>query len=340
MSKTTSEKQGPVEDLEPIRAPGRQGALTSDEFEALQNQLLVEKSKTGQRAPGRARVDRIIEVTIELLKDHKPTDISIAMIADRGKITRTSVYSHFASVEEVLEQISMRFIQQTGLHVERYIRQRRPATLEQVVVLMIKGIQDYFNQPRPAKRDALAHHVPFETRHVIRDFDKVAALPYHTLWSIDWPIKPLSDDDPFRTLVIIQSALFETSIRRHGIITDSFVEQVTEIATDFVRRAEKKFGRRASSEDFGYRIAKAVNKLAAHSDPDFLGFATRQIELLADASSLLGSRNEGQESAPDLAQRPHDEGARKLTNRRKRSKNPSSAGSGGAQEKCERLQQG
>ena len=261
----------------------------------LQSELLSEREKLGQRAPGRARVDRIIEATIELLKAHKPADISIAMIADHGGITRTSIYSHFASVDEILGQIAIRFVQQTGVEVEGYVRRRKPESLEQLVTLMIKGIQDYFNQPNPAKPGALARHIPFESRHLVRDFDKVAALPYHTLWHTGWAIEPLSEEDPFRTLVIIQSAIFEASIQQQGKITDLAVKQATEVALDFLARAEARYGAapeetttaEPTPED---RIMAAARTLAAHDDPALIEMAIAQIELLASTVTKLAAK--------------------------------------------------
>lgn len=274
-------------DLADIKRHTPRTDLRSDAFEALQNELLAEESKQGQRAPGRARVDRIIEATIELLKEHNPADISIAMIADHGNITRTSIYSHFASVDEILGQIAIRFIQQTGVHVERYVRRRKPVSLEQLVTLMIKGIQDYFNQPNPNTPGALARHIPFESRHLVRDFDKVAALPYHTLWHTGWAVEPLSEEDPFRTLVLIQSAIFDISIQRHGQITDFFVQQATETALDFVRRAEARYG------DPEARMIAAAKRLATHEDPVLMDLASSQIELLLASASQLSPKTRG-----------------------------------------------
>ncbi len=259
-------------------------------LQVLQNELLSEREKLGQRAPGRARVDRIIEATIELLKEHAPTDISIAMIADHGGITRTSIYSHFASVDEILGQIAIRFVQQTGVDVESYVRRRKPASLEQLVTLMIKGIQNYFNQPNPAKPGALARHIPFESHHLVKDFDKVAALPYHTLWHTGWAVEPLSEEDPFRTLVIIQSAIFEASTQRHGKITDFAVKQATEAALDFIARAEARYGSASEAPKPESRILAAARTLAAHKDPTLIEMATAQIELLASTVTKLSAK--------------------------------------------------
>jgi AcrR family transcriptional regulator len=274
---------GKPKKIEIARNPSGTPKLT-ETFESLQSKLLAEQSKSGQRAPGRARIDRIIGTTIELLREHKPDDITIALIATRSEMTRTSVYAHFSSVQEILEQVSIRFVKQTGLFVERYVREHHPRSLADVATLIIRGIQEYFNQPHLHTPGALARHVPFQVRQIIRDFDKVAALPYHTLWHIGWPVDPLSEDDPFRVLVVLQSALFETSLERHGIITDHFAEEAINVAIDFLRRTEARFGGTPQEPSAVDRITRAAKRLAGSGNGALLEAAAGQIEMLVEAT--------------------------------------------------------
>lgn len=260
-------------------------------FETMQEDLLAKSTRNGQRAPGRARIDSIIAACIELLREHRPADISIAMVAEKADIKRTSVYSHFSKVEEIYEQISVRFVRQTGVFVEDYVRRHNPRTLEELVVLMIRGIQAYFNEPDGGSPGALAQHIPFEMRHVIEDFDKVAALPYHTLWHSGWDIEPLSDSDPFRTLVVLQSALFDMSISRHGQITDECVKMAIGVALDFIRRVDAQLSKSAGREAAGAieRIDRAAGRLLAKGEMALLEASAIQIEALVDAGDR--SRN-------------------------------------------------
>jgi len=271
-------------------------------FETLQEDLLARTARKGQRAPGRARIDNIITACIELLREHRPADISIAMVAEKAGIKRTSVYSHFSKVEEIYEQISVRFVRQTGVFVEDYVRRNNPRTLEELIVLVIRGIQAYFNEPDADSPDSLAQHIPFEMRHVIEDFDKVAALPYHTLWHNEWDIEPLSDADPFRTLVVLQSALFDMSISRYGQITDECVEKAIGVALDFIRRVDAQLspssGRKASGAVD--RIERAAGRLLAKGEMALLEASALQIEALLDAADRSRSAIR---SSRDLANR-------------------------------------
>jgi AcrR family transcriptional regulator len=252
-------------------------------FRELQSGLLSKQAKVASRAPGRARVETIIDTTIELLAEHARKDITIAMIATTAGMRRTSVYAHFNSMDDIFEQIAVRFIEQTGLYVDQYVRDRNPSTLLEVVIFTIDGIQEYFNRPDPDVPGALAAHVPFDARQVIEDFDRVSALTYHSLWKVDWPIEPLSEQDPFRVLITLQSSLFDLSIRRHGIITDEFAEEAKQVAIDFIKRVEKRFAPRelGDGSDRIERIGKAITQLTISSESRFLDFAVNQMEGLA-----------------------------------------------------------
>lgn len=252
-------------------------------FHELQAELLAPQAKIAQRAPGRARVDRIIETAIELLAEHSRADISIAMIASEAGMTRTSVYAHFNNIGEVFEQIAVRFIQQVGVFVERYVRERNPTSLSDVVTLTIDAIQHHFNRPDPDAPGALAAHVPFDARHLIKEFDRVSALTYHSLWKTNWPIEPLSDDDPFRMLVTLQSAIFDLSIQRHGKITDELAQEAKLVALDYIQRTDRRFnGPSADSGLIGTeQVAAVLSQLAQARNPRLLTVAVAQLEALA-----------------------------------------------------------
>lgn len=259
------------------------------EFREMQADMLASQTNVGQRAPGRARIDQIIATTIELLDLHNRDDITIAMIASKAGITRTSIYAHFSNIGEIFEQISIRFIQQSGIFVEEYVRQRNPVSLQQVIILTIEAIQCHFNRPEGEGPNAEAAHIPFEARQVIPEFDKVSALTYHSLWETGWPVEPLSEEDPFRMLVILQSAIFEASIKRHGEIIDAMAEDAKLVALDFIERTERRFSRNklpVPDNPVPERtIIDLFSRIAQAKDPRLLGVAVSQLQALAQLNS-------------------------------------------------------
>lgn len=255
-----------------------------DQFSTMQAKILASQTKSGTRAPGRARVEKIIKATIELLRVHQPEDITMAMLARQADITRTSIYAHFDSIEAIFEQISVRFTQETGVFVEAFVRQRDPKNLTDILTITIDGICAYFNNPDLVASDGFARHVPFDTYIVVKDFDKVSALLYHTLWDCNWPIEPLSEFDPFRLLVLLQSAFFSTSIKRYGYITESFAQQTKQMACDFILGADARFKattRHEADTRRNDRLKVAVDAIASAKDPRLIEIATQQLETLA-----------------------------------------------------------
>lgn len=210
-------------------------------FPEMQAKLMAPQAKLGVRAPGRARVEKIIGATIDLLREHHPSDINMAMLARHAEISRTSIYAHFASIEDIFEQISLRFTGQTGLFVESYVRGKRPANLKEVLIFTIDAICAFFNSKGGDGDNGDIRHIPFDMHVVIEDFDKVAALTYHTLWKVDWPVEPLSEFDPFRILVMLQSTLFSASINRYGHITPEFSDQAKRVACDYILGMDARF---------------------------------------------------------------------------------------------------
>ena len=182
-----------------------QGNVAQDgSFKSQQLAFLSAQSKTPTRVPGRARVDKIINTAISLLNEHTPQDVSIAMIASRAGIKRTSIYAHFKSVSEIIDQISIRFVEQTGQYVEQYVRERNPKTLTDLVTFTIDGIYLHFNRPSIEEGSInLAAVVPFDARKAVKDFGKISALMYHSIWKVEWPMEPLSERDPFFILVLL-----------------------------------------------------------------------------------------------------------------------------------------
>jgi len=257
---------------------------TEPSFQTRQAAMLAKRTKTPARALGRARVESIIGTAIELMREHNPGDITISMIAAKAGMTRTLVYAHFKNMDDILEQISIRFLEQTGLYVEEYIRKRNPKTLPELLTLTIDATYKRFSRPRTANLAAVASHVPYDARVVVKDFEQAAALLYHSFWKPDWPVEPLSEHDPFCILVRLQEAIFSASIRKHDCITKDYAELAKHVALDFMAGVERRFLMQqihAGTAHINTRLSAAVNKLSTASDPRLLTIAVEQLESLA-----------------------------------------------------------
>ena len=233
---------------------------------------------------GRARVDKIVFATIELLREHGPQDITIAMIATRANIIRSSIYAHFKNVNEVFEEISGRFVEQSSRRSIEYVLSRNPKTLSEVITLVVDSICSQFN--RSGHEDSIENdiYVPIDVVNVIKDLDKQSAQMYRSLVVVNWPIEPLSEFDPFRILTILQLSLFSTSMQRHGYITPEFAEQAKRVALDFIEGTERRFRDARAAGDAPLvesRVSRAIAALTSSTDPRLVEIGVRQLETLA-----------------------------------------------------------
>ena len=192
------------------------------------------RHKTPVRAPGRARVERIVETTIKLLKNHSLDEITISMIAVDANISRTSIYEFFPTVAAIYRVIAERYVQELDNDVKAFVLARRTTTLGQFLDTVIDAIVSYFNSHPATMKVHLGSNAQFELRAIIHNFDTVAAKMYHDLRKVEWDPKPLSEEDPFRTLVILQTSLFSASVQRHGYITDYMAEQTKIVARAYL----------------------------------------------------------------------------------------------------------
>ena len=257
----------------------------SESFKTKQTAMLGKSGGKPSRPLGRARIEKIIEATIELLREHNPKDITITLVASQANIKRTSIYPHFKNVAEILEHISKCFVEQSGLYIEQYVRDHKPQTLSELLTVAIDGVYHHFNQSAEESLTSFAYHIPFEALAAVKDRDKISAMLYRSFWTPDWPVEPLSPKDPFCILQRLQEAVFTASIQAHGRITEGFSDLTKAVALDFMAGVERRFRLKqlqGSEADINTRLAAAIGRLSTASDPTFFNIAVLQIEILAD----------------------------------------------------------
>jgi AcrR family transcriptional regulator len=182
------------------------------------------------RARGRARVERIIAATADLLERHELGELTIALIADQAGIGRSSVYEFFPTVSAILQVLAERYTDEIVRHTGQLLADLDSHALPDIVDVLIDGITDFWNARPAAAKIHLGSDTPFGLRVTIKDFNRTAAAVYHQCYTPDWAMEPLGDEDPFRTLSVLQYALFAESVQRHGRITDYFRDQTRLLA--------------------------------------------------------------------------------------------------------------
>lgn len=221
----------------------------------------------GTRRNSGRRVENIIDAALDLLAEHAREDINISMIADRAGINRTSIYVHFRDAESIFLEVSRRFLMQTDDYVQEYLRGKGPNSVKEAVSYMIDAICSYFNNVGQSEGQDVARHLPFVAVQLLDDFGRDAARTYRSVCNPVWAIEPLSEMDPFRVMALVQSSLFHSSIKAHGIITEEYARVAKSVSLSIVDDADRLSGNAKNDEisDLDEQMLLAFRKLVGIS---------------------------------------------------------------------------
>lgn len=182
------------------------------------------------RARGRARVEKIFAATAELLVDREIEHLTVAMIADHAGIGRSSIYEFFPTVSAVLEVLAERYTNAVVARTGRLLVDLNSHALPDIVDILLDGSADFWNAEPAAAKLLLGSDARFSLRVMIKDLHRAGAAIYHQWHKPDWPHRPMSDEDPFCTLSVLQYALYSESVQRYGHITELFRAQTKFVA--------------------------------------------------------------------------------------------------------------
>lgn len=197
---------------------------------ATKPKVIATKPKPPKRARGHERVEKIISSTIKLLEDHELGDITVMMVAQNAGIGRSSIYEFFPTVSAIFRVIAERYANEIVENTAHLLIDLDSHSLPQIVDILIDGTVDFWNSRPAAAKVHLGSDASFGLRVMIKDFHRAGASTYYQWYTPDWDILPLSEEDPFRTLSVLQYALFSESVQRHGLITDYFRRQTKMVA--------------------------------------------------------------------------------------------------------------
>jgi AcrR family transcriptional regulator len=194
----------------------------------------VVTAKAPVRARGRARVEKIIETTIKLLETYELDDLTVMMIADLAEIGRSSIDEYFPTVSAIFRVIAERYAGEIVRNTGQLLVDLDSHSLPEIVDILIDGTVDFWNERPAAAKVHLGSDASFALRVMIKDFHRAGASVYHQWYTPDWNFEPLGDEDPLRTLSVLQYALFSESVQRHGRITDYYRSQTKLVAHGYL----------------------------------------------------------------------------------------------------------
>lgn len=229
-----------------------QGAKPAKPVKAAKPKGITTAPKAPKRARGHERVEKIIASTIKLLEDHELGDITIMMVAQHAGIGRSSIYEFFPTVSAIFRVIAERYAHEIVENTAKLLVDLNSHSLPQIVDILIDGTVAFWNSRPAAAKVHLGSDASFGLRVMIKDFHKSGASVYHQWYTPDWDNEPLAEEDVFRTLSVLQYALWSESVQRHGHITDYFLEQTKLVAHSYLSNFTQEFqapGRVAMSGD-------------------------------------------------------------------------------------------
>jgi AcrR family transcriptional regulator len=168
--------------------------------------------------------------TAALLETCELGELTIAMIADHAGVGRSSVYEFFPTVSAILHVLAERYTDAIVERTGRLLVDLNSQALPDIVDILIDGSAEFWNERPAAAKILLGSDTPFGLRVMVKDFHRAGAAVYHQWHKPDWDIRPMGDDDPFRTLSVLQHALFSESVQRHGRITEYFRNEIKLVA--------------------------------------------------------------------------------------------------------------
>ena len=92
-------------------------------------------------APGQHPTrQRLIDVTIRLLDNHRPEDITITMVIADGLVSKGAFYHHFNEFEEVIEEaLAARFISDIDQALDEFTKLMESATTREELIDLLRS---------------------------------------------------------------------------------------------------------------------------------------------------------------------------------------------------------
>lgn len=170
------------------------------------------------RSDALVKAEAVIEATVRLLETHRIGELSMSLIAQEAGIPRTSIYHLYSDIFGVLAEVARRHVLLSREAIGRHVDALAPRDVFELIDAHVAAAADYFNS-HAAARKTLYGAAALELHSVYEDYDILAAGLFRESIQPDWPVEPLSEADPFRTVTLILTAIYAASVRRHDTIT-------------------------------------------------------------------------------------------------------------------------
>lgn len=193
------------------------------------------------RNDSRAKVEQIVDGTSRLLEHHALRDITIIMVAKEAGVARTTIYDFFPTPFAIFQVIARDHVTRSWNWIHAEIAKADPQSLDALIDASVDAASRYFNG-NGAARKTLFGSGALELHVIESDWDLMSARMYRDFMQPAWPVEAFSTADPFRTMGILMSAIYSTSVRRWDAITPEMADEARLVSRAYIAMREQTWG--------------------------------------------------------------------------------------------------
>jgi len=178
------------------------------------------------RAPSqhrsRERFERVLDAADAIIAEHPMDRITVAGIAERAGVTRSSVYLFFPTVYAIYNELGRRYLDELIERLRRDDLARQAPSWQSVTARLVDRTVAYYNARPVARMLVLGSGSTPELRVIDRSFDQRFAAAAREIFGDKWPLGRENEQDPVQVAVVLTTAVFAAGVFQDGEISDFY----------------------------------------------------------------------------------------------------------------------
>lgn len=177
------------------------------------------------------KVEDILDAAEELLLERSIEDITLTLIAERAKVTRTSMYHFFPSKIDVLDALSERYYAILRTKVILFFDPRKREEYHQAWVGVSGVYKQFFDETPAAAILLLGRKGAKQAIFGDHESEEQLATDISQLMTRHTNLVELTKGEPpepdfFQFVLSLMTSLFSAGVRKEGVISEKTEEEV------------------------------------------------------------------------------------------------------------------
>lgn len=164
--------------------------------------------------------ERVLDAADALIAEHPVDGITVAGIAERASVSRSSVELFFPTVAAIYNELARRYLHELLERLRGDRVARRAPSWQAVSARLVDRAVAYYNARPVARMLLLGTGLTPELRVIDRNYDERFAIAVREVLAEKWPLAHEQDHDPLRMAVILTTAVLEAGVCEGGEISD------------------------------------------------------------------------------------------------------------------------